>query len=614
MPDSYRVNNQAYLRIDSLDLVGSFNVEVLGPNQQVLACRKLGVFPRDFSISSFPASSQVPARISIRTVQSLKVRVLNDSLRTEVRSEGSVTSVELIPVDQQPDRVLLEISDQRSHSDGIVIRLPYPEEGTQLVESDGNLFQGRELTLDRILGMSLVMTSPPGKTQTFYISLELMGRTRGLEKRYSYDVQNTSTQVNLFSLYDDIQSLFSCSAEQDAVVRCRIETSRPLKQLDICRYAAAIRFADGQGQFFELIDHNLQPLMHRTEGTKVMAMQVQVPEAAPVELHPKTVQELTTGVFEMPSRLHKDGPWLLYPAEGSETFFRPAIHVPDISICTPDDGQEIKTLNSAARYYHPRLRPEVFNDVLDDMAVHFLHSSWLYLAELKQRYKHVPLSAFESWKHLSRHPQAMAIAVFRLEMDVRFAERLQQELAVIWEAISIDQWKIALQTYVEGVSQQFGLPKQMVTSSAKSRMGLLSVQVPLFKNLSDELCEEDLKVSNGVPLQLVLPIWLGDLRVRQEDAQWPVILNEALSNWVRQHEDYAWIQELEMPGYMRSIVYMPVFAACLTAGVASLSELEAEEAALRFGFRILSDFDRDSWYEPVYSATLSGLLHAKGSH
>lgn len=308
MPDSYRVNNQAYLRIDSLDLVGSFNVEVLGPNQQVLACRKLGVFPRDFSISSFPASSQVPARISIRTVQSLKVRVLNDSLRTEVRSEGSVTSVELIPVDQQPDRVLLEISDQRSHSDGIVIRLPYPEEGTQLVESDGNLFQGRELTLDRILGMSLVMTSPPGKTQTFYISLELMGRTRGLEKRYSYDVQNTSTQVNLFSLYDDIQSLFSCSAEQDAVVRCRIETSRPLKQLDICRYAAAIRFADGQGQFFELIDHNLQPLMHRTEGTKVMAMQVQVPEAAPVELHPKTVQELTTGVFEMPSRLHKDEP------------------------------------------------------------------------------------------------------------------------------------------------------------------------------------------------------------------------------------------------------------------------------------------------------------------
>jgi hypothetical protein len=65
---------------------------------------------------------------------------------------------------------------------------------------------------------------------------------------------------------------------------------------------------------------------------------------------------------------------------------------------------------------------------------------------------------------------------------------------------------------------------------------------------------------------------------------------------------------------MRSVVYMPVFAACLTAGLTSLYELETDDAALRFGFRVLSDFDRYGWYEPVYSATLSGLLHAKGSH
>ncbi|PSL13082.1 hypothetical protein CLV44_11479 [Marinobacterium halophilum] len=613
-PESYRVNDQVFQSIDSLPLVGSFKVEVLGPDQQVLARRKLGVLPRDFSIASLPASSQVPARISIRTVQGLKVRVLNESLHTEVRREGSTTTVELTPVDQQPDRVLLEISDQRNHADGIVIRLPYPEEGVQLVEDDGSLFRAHDLTLDRILGMSLVMTPPPGRTQTFHLSLELMGRAAGLEKRYTYDVKSTSTQVSLFSLYDDILSLFSCSAEQDAVVRCKIETSRPLKQLDIRRYSAEIRFTGGLGQFFELTDHNLQPLVHRAEGTVVMAMKVQTPEEAPVELQPQSIQSLTTGVFELPARLQKDGPWLLYPAEGSATFFRPALHVPDVAACTPDDGQVIKTLNSAARYYHPRLRPDVFNDVLDDMSVHFLHSSWLYLTELKQRYKHVPLSAFESWKHLSRHPQALALAVFRLEMDARFAERLQQELAVIWEAITVEQWKSALLVYVQGVSQQFGIPEEMVKSSAKSRMGLLSVQVPLFKDFSGELCASEGESIRKVPLEFVLPDWLSKLRMRQEDAQWPVILNEALSNWVRQHEDYAWMRGLEMPGYMRSVFYMPVFAACLTAGVASLSELEAEEAALRFGFRVLSDFDRDGWYGPVYSATLSGLLHAKGSH
>lgn len=612
-PDAYRINDQVLRSIDSLPLVGSVRVEVLGQGQRVLARRKFGVLPKDFSIVSIPASSQMPARISIRTVQRLNVRVLNESLRSDVRREAGVATVELVPIGQKPDRVLLEVSDQRSNSDGVVIRLPYPEEGVQLVEPDGNIFQGRELTVDRILGMTLVMTPPPGETQTFHLSLELMGKAAGLEKRYTYNVSNNPIQVSLFSLYDDILSLFSCSAEQDAAVRCRIETSRPLKQFDIRRYDAAIQFTNEFRQYFELVDQNSQPLTHRAEGVTVMAMQVQTPEAAPVELHPRSMQELTTGVFELPARLQKDGPWLLYPPEGSTTFFRPAIHVPDAVVCDLDEGQAIKTLNSAARYYHPKLRPEVFDHVLNDMAGHFLHSSWLYLTELKQRYPHVPLSAFESWKHLARHPQAMALAVFRLEMDAPFAERLKQELAVIWEVITVEQWKSAVRVYVEGVSQQFGIPEELVKSKAKGRMHLLSLQVPVFKDLADELCEGNITTSQGIPLQLVLPIWLGELRVRQEDAQWPTNLNESLSNWIRQHDDYCWMLGLEMPGFMRSVCFMPVFAACLTAGVANLSEVTAEGAALRFGFRVLSDFDRDGWYEPVYSATLSGLLHAERS-
>lgn len=196
--ESYKVNDQVCRSIDSLPLVGSFKLEVLGPDQQVLARRRLGVLPRDFSVTSLPASSQVPARISIRTVQKLKVRVLNDSLRSEIRRNGNITTVDLMPVDQQPDRVLLEISDQLGHSEGVIVRLPYPEEGVQLVEAEGNLFSERELTVDRILGMSLVMTPPPGRTQTFYLSLELMGPAMGLERSYTYDVKNTSTQVSLF--------------------------------------------------------------------------------------------------------------------------------------------------------------------------------------------------------------------------------------------------------------------------------------------------------------------------------------------------------------------------------------------------------------------------------
>jgi hypothetical protein len=611
-PDAFRVDEQLVKDLGASSRVGSFKVDILGADKRVIARRKLGVLPRDFSIAAMPASSQVPARILISTIKPLNVRVLNDGLSPNIRKEGSAITVQLTAGKQKPDRVLLEITDERTSAAGVVIRLPYPEEGAQLLESDGQMFLGRGLTLERTLGMTLVFTPPPDRAKTFYLSLELMGQTTKLEKQYSYHVNNTTAQVSLYSLYDDILSLLSCSAEQDATIRCRVETSQMLRQFYIHRYDAAIKFTNEFRQFFELLDHSSQPLMHRSEGTTVMAMQVHTPKSQPIAMHPQSSNGVITGFYALPDKLQKDGPWLLYPEESSPIAFRPAIHVPDFSECELEDIQNIKTLHSAARYYHPQHRPDVFDVVLDDMAGHFLHNSWLYLIELKQHYRNIPLSAFESWKHLARHPQAMALAVFRLEINSVFADRLKQELAVTWEAITIEQWRKAMQLYVEGVSQQFGIPAQMLQSKVRERMELLAVQVPVFKDLASALCDDNSATVSVPPLQTILPIWLGELRSRNEDAKWPTNLSEPLGNWIRQQEDYAWLTELPMPGYMHSVCFMPVFAAFLTAGVADLYELSADDAALRFSFRVLSDFDRNGWYEPVYSATLSGLLHAKG--
>jgi hypothetical protein len=613
-PAAYRIGSQVIRRGANFPVTGSFSVEVLGEDHQVLARRKLGILPQDFSISAMPATSQLPARLLIKSVQALCVQVKNDSLVADVSHEAGFLSVGLLLRGQKPEQVLLEVSDPRGNADGVILRLPYPEEGVQLFESEGQQFTDSYLTLNRVLGMTMVLTPPPGKVQTFHVLLELSGEEGELMKQFTYEVKNTSAQISLFSLYDDMLALLSCSSDQDAVVRCRVETSQVLKQFYIRRYDAAIRFTNEFRQYFELWDQNTQPLTHHVEGTVVKAMQVHTPEAEPISIEPQSFNGITTGIFALPDRLQKDGPWLLYPEQAASIVFRPMIHVPGLT--SPEIGElpEIKTLNSAARHYHPQIQPDVFAGVLDAMADHFLHSSWQYLNELKQRYLHLPLSVFEAWKHLARHPAAMALAVFRLEMDASFVDRLKQELAVIWEAITVEQWKAALRVYMHGVSQQFGIPEDIVRNSATARMELLSVNVPVFKDLAGELCKDDTSGANAIPLQMILQIWLGDLRTRQEDAQWPVILNEPLSNWIRQQDDYAWMKDLQMPGYMRSVVYMPIFAACLTAGLTSLYELETDDAALRFGFRVLSDFDRYGWYEPVYSATLSGLLHAKGSH
>ena len=71
------VDDQLVKDLGASSQVGSFKVDILGAeDKRVIARRKLGVLPRDFSIAAMPASPQVPARILISTVKPLNVRVL----------------------------------------------------------------------------------------------------------------------------------------------------------------------------------------------------------------------------------------------------------------------------------------------------------------------------------------------------------------------------------------------------------------------------------------------------------------------------------------------------------------------------------------------------------
>lgn len=612
-PEAFRVNGQLVRTLDTLPGIGSFKVEVLGKEQRVVARRKLGVLPRDFSITAIPASSMVPARLVIRTAEALKVRLLNENLRSQVYRDGLETWVHLKPGPQLPEQVQLEIRDART-IEGVVLRVPYPEEGVQLVDESGQPLAGNGLTLNDILGMTLTLTPPPDIARTFFVSLDLIEQNTRLTRQYQYRVQNKTAEISLYSLYDDILSLLSCSAEQDATVRCRVETSQLHKQFYIYRYEASVRFSSEVREFFELVDHGARPLMYLSEGTTVMAMQLASPESEPVAIAPSAPNGVVTGFYELPDVLHEDGPWLLYPAEGASVVFRPTIHVPDSSVCHVDEDTPIGTLSAAARFYHPQYCPKAFDGVLDEMADQFFHPGWQYLVALKHRYQHLSLSALESWKHLARHPQAMALAVFRLEMSHTFAERLTNELAVVWEVITVEQWQAAVKQYVTGIAHEFGLAEQVVQKKAHERMQQLSMQISVFKDFSGVLCDAGQALPGAPPLQAILPVWLNVLRAHHDDRVWPTCMGGPLGRWIQTQEDYAWLKEVTTPEYAHAVIFMPVFAACLTAGKTDLNALGVDDVERRFGFRVLTDFDRNRWYEPMYSATLSGLLHAKGKY
>lgn len=351
-----------------------------------------------------------------------------------------------------------------------------------------------------------------------------------------------------------------------------------------------------------------------------MAMPLANPESTPVAILPSAPNGVVTGFYELPEALHRDGPWLLYPAENAPITFRPAIHVPDPAVCQVSDETEIRTLHAAARYYHPQHYPQAFDGVLDAMAEDFFHSGWSYMAELKANYAHLPLSSLESWKHLARHPEAMALAVFRLEITPDVAQRLAHELAVIWEVITVAQWQAAVQCYIDALAKEFSLPASLLGERVSDRMALLSVQVPVFRNFAEMLCQPCQPLPGVPPLQVILPDWLNAVRAHHhsgDEDEWPTHLGRSLSQWLQQQEYLTWLIDWlagrDLPEHTHAVILMPIFAAHLTAGSVALNALPAEDAERRFAFRVLSDFNRTLWYEPVYSACLSNLLHARES-
>ena len=241
------------------------------------------------------------------------------------------------------------------------------------------------------------------------------------------------------------------------------------------------------------------------------------------------------------------------------------------------------------------------------MAWDFSHSGWDYLRALKEQYSALPLSAFESWKALANNTSAIAAAVFRLEFDPAFCRRLSNELAVIWETVNVQTW-IDVRAGQSNFLVDQGIPEELAEKLVEDRISSVANAIPCFMHLSNYLREPKHVNLEQVPY-VFAKICFEDLRRNHADDQrWPEWFKVELTNWIHQQSFPAEITTLPDVGFSRAVAYLPVFMAAVTAGKANFSDLAESLPELKFAVRVLSDFDRDAWYEPTYSLVLSNLL------
>src|SRR5690554_2045222 len=260
-------------------------------------------------------------------------------------------------------------------------------------------------------------------------------------------------------------------------------------------------------------------------------MRLDDPRAIPVEVPERVSQGVGMGVFEIPPKMMRNGPWLLFPPVESSVKFRPTVWVTEDFTITSE--VYASTLHSAAKAFHPVHNPKAFDQVISAMAEDFSHSGWDYLRALKEEYSALPLSAFESWRALAKNTSAIGAAVFRLEFDPAFCRRLSNELAVTWETVDVQTWiKVRAAQHDFLVGQ--GIPDEFSKKLIEDRMGNVADTISCFMHLSNYLREPQHQDIKPAPYVLA-KMWFEDLRRKHADDQrWPEWFKVELTNWVHQ--------------------------------------------------------------------------------
>lgn len=597
-------NRQPLTRTTGGEPLGGIRYIARNALGEVLLQRRFGVVPAGFTIQALPASSSKHARLVLKNARPLDLQVIDSTIKTRVEVGDQDTTITLEPLNDDPPSFLtLEARGRTSSgSDPIQFRLAYPYQGARLLASGGAAISRRNFTLAELLGLRLALATSASNGTEFCLRLELASREGRCARHYFIKAGNAPVLLSLFSYQADMLQMLGAVDDQDAYLRVTVEMNQPLLRFDVRRYNGAVRWEDKDT--FSLMNPSGGPL--HTEVT-VEAMLLTDPKQGRIEIPEMTSEGAGTGRFRAPLSMHRDGPWLVYPATDSSTQFRPVLYVPEQAVGTYTPA-EIRSLHTAARVFHPVSQPDVINWQIADMATDLDHSGWQYLADLRQHYRHLPLSVFESWLALSRNPSALATAVFRLDCDEAFCERVRDELAVIWECIPLPGWAIAYARFREWLVRQ-GVPEVLLDTLLKNRRAMLPAVLSGFKEVGNYLETADPSSLPRLPVELILPDWYQQLRRTHEgNNRWPTDLGFPLKEWIRKQPLPNQITNLSMVEFTDAVTYLPIFMAYVTAGMANLEELKERRSYVKFAIKMVSDFDRNSWYTPVHGMMVSYLL------
>uniref|UniRef100_UPI004047A832 STY4851/ECs_5259 family protein n=1 Tax=Rheinheimera sp. TaxID=1869214 RepID=UPI004047A832 len=585
---------------------GSINYQVKDSAGNTVYRRQFGLLPADFNVTAKAANLDGMAKIGFNSYAKLCVTAdASDFFDITPTADDQTSFVISARQQNKLPTALFKIGCPQNEK-SILLRQRYPAAGAKLITPDDEIATSTELLLQQLTGHRLLLCASNGIAETFTLNFAV--RSKNSIVAHSSKKVKISSQTETISLYgfhQDFTQLLSVTNDQDAFIELEVKSHKTWVTLFIRRYnARLIR----EGDSYLAVTFNHFNCLKNTVDQELHAMSLSDPLKTPVSLEKHQTEGVATGLY-LTEKLYKENDlWLVYSPDQSSLSFRPLLFV-SLDKATTNSEKAITTLHSAALAFHPVTNPDVINDVIAQMANDFHHSGWQYLAALKQNFASLPLSTFEAWKALAQCPAALALAIFRLELDESFCLRLRDELAVMFETIPLATW-ISVRKAFKAILKATGLPDSFIESTIKNRDGVMRMVVSGFDHITEYLDTGNTDALRLPPLQSVLPIWYQQLRRDHVDDEWPETLKAPLRAWLNKTDLPEHIKHLTGRNFTDSVTYLPIFMAYVSVGAATLEQLDGNLTLIKFQIKQHAEFDR-RWFLDLHALMVAYITKNK---
>lgn len=627
-------------RIESPESVkGLVDVYLLKDGERQTRFR-LTVLDRNARVNFASGMSSSDGIIELVNWGNIQVAVDASDLNCKQESSLQGKKLQLQAGDTPPEVINMTLRWQNCPRE-LRLSLPFPSTGGRFFDANGKMLrEGCKLALHHLAGTRLrIFDRNPDFPKRYDLSLTLLhGKHKARDAALSVQrtialLKDGSAEVRLIDLEKDIEKLMSFSDELDASVKITLLVGNsPNIFVNVSRYETELErhpYSIGlPAKAIERLD------LDTVEQIVVKAAPLIDSEGELVQLNHSYSEGVAAARWETTSLNAEEGLWLVFPDASSSVFFRPTLWVhPDLPAM---DGK--CPLAQAVAIKSTQERLENIGNVLDAMSKNVEHSSWELMAYLLQTFLHLPLSSLDVFRLLGQQPAVAALLLLRSDLPEGFSRRLNEELGVVWEMLSVDTWRSAIEqfkqyqiTLLGKECAQIAFPiilKPRLEKLANEHPALqLVVDMLLFEfagQFSDAMIDIE-RVKRSNPLQFSQQLWRGEdsplqnllLRGHAEDTDWPErgLFEEAVNGFVSEASKA--LQEKITPDFKKifwfdspkdfkvSVANIPVLCAIWAASDTPQTWWNKPER--KMALRKIKAFD-PVWFEQAYSKTVATCL------